>query len=273
MATNDPPDPPGRMRRATFVSLMDEQLFAAWQTGGPAARLEAWTRLWTGVFSFAVAFCSHFAPDAHASEACASDAVNQACLDVQRRLDAGLRWEGEPQFTGFFVNYVKRRCLDGCREMSRVAARTDDSRAADSATGRPIEAIASVPSGMPAVRRTQKAIEHLVDRLEWSRTVCLGRDALVAVIDGKLAYLQACCLRAVEGAAASALSPVELVPFLDRDAVDASSEEMSEFIMERLQISRNVLDLRQREIRKLVKQAGAGEDGGAPGSGTFQGSP
>jgi len=43
--------------------------------------------------------------------------------------------------------------------------------------------------------------------------------------------------------------------------------------MERLQISRNVLDLRQREIRKLVKQAGAGEDGGAPGSGTFQGSP
>lgn len=269
MGTNDPEDPPAPGRRSRFASLMDEQLFAAWQTGDAVARRQVWARLWTATFSFAVAFCHGFAPDAHAAEEWASDAINQAYWDVQGRLDAGLRWEGEPQFTGLFVNYVKRRCIDRCRAFGRVAARTDDSGAADEENGTRFEEIASVPPEAPAVWRTREAIKELADRLKERRTICDGRDALLAVIDAQLAYLRACCLRAVEGVNTSALLLAELIRLVERQAIDASSDEMSEFIMERLQISRNVLDLRQREIRKLVKQAGAGEAGHAPRSGTL----
>ncbi|MBY0494539.1 MAG: hypothetical protein K2Y23_10005 [Cyanobacteria bacterium] len=246
------------------LATVDEQLFDAWRSGDPAARDEAWTRLWNLNCSWAVPFCRTMAPDDLTAEAWAAEASDAALSNLEARIAAeGFSWRGESQFAGLFGQYLKRRCLDRRRAELRVTAPT---RRTAGVTAQELDVVLPpVPADeehLIEVAHTRAAIEAMVERLGGCKEVCRGRPALEAVFDAREAYLRECCVRAVVGVAnAESLSLDELVPLLDRHAVEASSEEMNKFTMARLKISRGTLDVRLQEFRKLWRRA-FGPDGG-----------
>lgn len=242
--------------RSRLISRVDADLFAAWKAGDAVARNEAWRRLWTSTYSWVVPFCRTMAPDDLAAQEWAADAINAVHAELEKLLAGGFTWRGEPQFAGMFANYVKRRCLDRCRAFMRTDGRNADIRLESEGVE------ADLPSSPPVqeseavdLARTREAVDDLVCRLARRREVCGSRRALVDIIDAMLAYLRECCLRAVvtvDAATAAPLTLDQLVPLIDRQAVVASSSEMSEFIMAHLGIDRPTLDNRNREIRKLL---------------------
>lgn len=246
------------------LAKVDEQLFDAWKSGDPAARDEAWRRLWATNYSWAVPFCRAMAPDDLTAKEWAADAWKAALRNLEARMAAeGFSWRGESQFAGLFVEYLKRRCLDCRRAELRVTAPTRRS------AGNTAQELDVVLPPVPAdedrqieAAQTRAAIEKMVERLAGCKEMCRGRPALAAIFEARQAYLRECCVRAVVGVPnAASLSLDELVPLLDRHAVEASSEEMNRFTMARLKISRGTLDVRLQDFRKLWNNA-LGPDGG-----------
>lgn len=261
--------------RSRLVKRVDEQLFAAWKAQDPAARAEAWNRLWTATYSWAAPYCRSMAPDDLAADEWAADAIISALADVERLLTGDFYWQGEPQFAGMFSNYVKRRCIDRCRAFMRLAARTADEGREEDADGRPAPS-PSVPATQEVeaigIARTAKAIGDIAFRLAWQREICAERPALVEVMEAKQAYVRECCLQAVVGVAAAHAETMtldDLVPLIDHCGFDASSQEMSEFVMRRLGIDRATLDNRNREIRKLLRRVQSGGAGSRTAPGTL----
>src|SRR2546428_11515022 len=75
------------------VHALDETLFRAWQSGDVEAREAAWTLLWNAVSSSAVRFCRRFCRDHATAEDCASSAIADAAVDIERRMSAdGIAW-------------------------------------------------------------------------------------------------------------------------------------------------------------------------------------
>ena len=273
MSERDNNDTPGS-GRSRLVKRVDEELFAAWKAEDPAARTEAWNRLWTATYSWAAPYCRSMAPDAFAADEWAAEAIFSALADVERRLRDEFSWQGEPQFAGMFSNYVRRRCIDRCRAFMRLAAREADEGREQVAGGRP-DRSPSVPAMQEddtiGIAGTVAAIGDIAFRLAWQREICAERPALAEIMEAKQAYLRECCVRAVVGLAvpdADAMRLDDLVPLIDRCGFDASSPEMNEFIMNRLGIDRMTLDNRLREIRKLLRrvQSGEADDTDRPGA-------
>lgn len=262
----DAPEPWG----SPALTKVDEQLFDAWKSGDPAARDEAWTRLWTTNYSWAVPFCRTMAPDDLTAREWAADAWKAALSNLEARMAAeGFSWRGESQFAGLFGEYLKRRCLD--RRRAELRATTQARRSAGDTAQELDVVLPPVPADEDhqiEAAQTRGAIEKIVQRLAGCKEMCRGRPALEAIFEARRAYLLECCVRAVVGVAnADSLSLDELVPLLDRHAVEASSEEMNKFTMARLKISRGTLDVRLQEFRKLWHRA-LGPDGGfGPGIG------
>lgn len=258
---NSPKPLPSRV-----LARVDEQLFNAWKSGDPAARAEAWTRFSELTYSWAVAFCRPMAPDDLTAEEWAADASEAALRNLEARMAwEGFSWRGESQFAGLFGEYLKNRCRDCRRASLRVAVRFR--RSARDTDQDDLELVLPpVPADEEhqlEVDRTYEALERMVETLGRGKEICTGRPKLEAIFDAREAYLRECCLRAVVGVAnAESLSLDELVRLLDRQAVEASQEEMNKFTMARLKISRGALDTRLQAIRALIDKA-LGPDGGS----------
>lgn len=250
------------MRPRVFARL-DERLFRAWQAKDEAARADAWVHIWDLSYSVAVALCRGFAPDEHTAQEWASHAITGAWIDIERQLQQGLRWDGDPEFVGLLRAHVTYRCKDRYRAYWRLTSHFEDFLGVpDDQRAERLDALATIPPTQEvkelAAARTHEAIGGLVSRLTAEREICRSSPALVEILDAMLAYVLECCARAVVGDS-RLLTLDELIPLVNRDVFDASMADMNQFILERLKINRNTLDTRRKQIRRRVEQTARDE--------------
>lgn len=240
----------------TQFDAIDERLFAAWSNGNEQARADAWLLMHRYLYSLAVSVCGRSAADRTQALQWADEAMTDAWQEVDDRLTAGHAWDGEPLFVGLVRSRVVFHSLRRAERGLRWNRRIRDLQTPEGA-GDPIDLVRSEPPHQEqlemAVATTREHLSVLVARLRWLRELAANRPALKAVLDASLAYLRACCERAVPDAAGQRAPLTELIPRLDRDGFEASESEMNQFIMSRLNIGRNVLDLRRRQIRQLAE--------------------
>jgi hypothetical protein len=258
-------DPSATISRSRQLRRVDAMLFVAWQAGDPWARSEAWERLQATTISWALPFCRTLASDDLAARELYADGLNDAFLEMDEQVTSGdFRWRGEDQFAGVFTNLLRWRCLGRHRKWLRYWLRIADRGREGNETDDDLEKLIapSLPAqedGAIAIAATRQGIEQMVTRLGMHRMLCKNarRKALVAVINQQLEYLRQCCMRSVAptDTDATTLTLDQLVPLIDRDAVEASSPEMSKFIMSRLRISRNTLDKRKKQIQAIIDKA------------------
>lgn len=208
----------------------------------------------THLYSLAVAICRRNAVDRCQALQWAQDALTNAWQDVDDRLRTGHQWEGEPRFVGLVktrvIFHALRRREAGATWNQRVRDLPATERGED-----PLDAIRSVPpnqgEGALAIATTRAGVAHVIGRVRRLKGIVWNRPKLAEVLDASLAYLRACCERAAPDAQGRGLPLGEVIPYIDRDAFEATETELNRFIMARLGISRNVLDQRRRQIRML----------------------
>jgi hypothetical protein len=205
------------------------------------------------------------------AEAAAVSAYSDTWRSLERQLQDGLQWTGEPAFLKHITAHIVYRIKDARRQHYRRTNRLDDllGDPEEARTAR-LERLTPVAPNQGAPEdpdeavalRTEMAVGHIVTTLATWKEVCRmrKRKALVAVLDAQLEYIRHCVAKAVTNLGSErhpeAMTLDELLPYLDPDAFHASQPEMSQFIMDALTINRGTLDTRRKQIRELVEGSG-----------------
>ena len=239
---------------------LDEALFRAWQSGDVEAREAAWTLLWNALSSTAVRFCRRFCRDDATAKDCASSAIADAAVDIERRMFAdGIAWPGHGPFIGWVSARIIFRCRDQRRDSLRwfdriVELRPHEIDELEDRLGSRISRPATQEEDLINGERDRDGMLRLVRDLAALRELCRDRPSLVNVIDQMEGYLRQCLIESLPAAIdATPFTLDELVEAARPDRVEATKAALYQWIKRELNIDRNTLYQRMKRIHALLR--------------------
>jgi len=107
------------------ADTMDRCLFKVWKAGSRTARNVIWEELWRRLYGpVAVGYCRSFAGDNTTAQDWATDAFNNAFLEIDKKVRAcQVEWQGEAAFVSFFRRRLIHRCQDVIKRELRYQGR------------------------------------------------------------------------------------------------------------------------------------------------------
>jgi hypothetical protein len=250
---------------ATRQSI-DERLFDAWKSGDETACAEIWVLFNARLFTTAVRFCRRFV-----DEPTAWQTATSAFSDTWEELDPegrkqGIIWLGERPLLGFVLGRLIFRCRDHLRaEWGWLVRFLDVEEDTDDEGGdHLLDRLGCQPATQERdlVRRVRdrESLRFTVQTLAMLREICRLRPKLLQVVEGMQQYLRDRLIDAGEEVGAThggrqwaTLSIDELAEAVEPERVEATKSQMYRDIMDTLTLSRNVFDLRIKQIRGALK--------------------
>jgi DNA-directed RNA polymerase specialized sigma24 family protein len=241
------------------ATALDEALFRAWQSGDVDAREAAWTLLWNTLSSTAVKFCRRFCSDQATAKDCASSAIADAAVDIERRLsDESTAWPGHGPFVGWVLARVIFRCRDQRRDSQRWLRRAVELTDAPDEIEARLGGLVSYPptqeEDLIRCERDRDGLRRLVRDLATLRELCEDSPSLLEVVDQMERYLCQCLtesLPLVIDATPSTLE--ELAEAARPEGVEATKFALYQRIERQLDIDRNTLYQRMKRIHALLR--------------------
>lgn len=246
---------------AAPIVLLNEQLFRAWESGDPSARHDVWEETYEKIYKRAEYLAFRFTNDRDTARRWAHDALLSALAKVERDFveePGKVAWLGARQFASYMLRGAKYAVM---QQWYANTQKTQDSAEVfkDDSEEEWTDNFVVVPPDQEQAVLVRRAIAAVVKRLLDQRIICRGRRALIALIDAKLDYIHFCCKRAVPNEDAQSLGFDEAAAAMDVRIFRSESEEMSEFVMQQLDLNRRAFDSRQAQVKGLVARSAAGQ--------------
>jgi len=242
------------------VHAIDEALFRAWQSGDVEAREAAWTLLWNTFSPTAVRFCRTFCRDHATAEECASSAMADAAVEIERRMSADdIAWPGHEPFLGWVSAHIIFRCQDQRRDSLRwfkriVELRPYETDEVDVSLESRVSRPATQEEDLINIERARNGQARLVRDLTALRELCADSRSLLDVVNQMEEYLRQCFVESLPAVIdATGLTLDELAAVANPDRVEASKVTLYQWIRRQLNIDRNTLYQRMKRIHALMR--------------------
>lgn len=243
------------------MANLDEKLFRAWQSKDDVARNEVWVMLWQTLYTLAFRFCRRFCQDDSSAEQYAADALNNTIMEINLLIVQGKTgWEGEASFVAYVRERLINRCRDECRAMLRRTTRMDslDGPRSDDEDGMPDWFDTLAAPGLSAeeeflrLENMCELMRHLASAREMCRQT--KRAALAKLLAKIEEYLKRELAEAlgieVDMERITIESLIVVAPFED---LKISQTHMYQFLMESLQLNRNTVYQRMKNVRRFLR--------------------
>jgi DNA-directed RNA polymerase specialized sigma24 family protein len=241
------------------MGQLDKAIFCAWKSGDEAAKQKAWLWLWQVLLSEVERFCCQLCHDTAMAQDCAVEAFNRTMKEIEDKIRQGdVGWQGEESFVAYVRKRLRYRCRDECRRRWREQKRT-------------VSLDAPTDSGVPLLDLldlwgfTEKSPEQILFNANGARSTvrllaalreaCRRRKALVEVLHLVEEYLRDALARAVPSEMIKPnMSFDDLLEAVAMEQLRVIRTEMNKFIMRKLDITENTVNLRMREIRRVLDE-------------------
>jgi len=242
------------------ADALDEELFRAWQSGDAEAREAAWTLLWNALSSNAVRFCRRFCRDHATAQECASSAIADAAVDIERRMSAdGIAWPGHAPFLGWVSARIIFRCRDQRRDSLRwfnriVELQPDETDDLEDRLESRVSRPPTPEEDLLNDERARDGLLRLARDLAALRERCCDSPSLLDVVDQMEGYLRQCLIESLPAVIdATGVTLDELAEIARPDRVEATKVALYQWIRRQLNIDRNTLYQRMKRIHALLR--------------------
>ncbi len=222
--------------------MINETWFERWRTGEALATSLAYKCFWQRYHRFAFSYCRPFLKNEFVLNQVVRTAMDDAFLQLHVAVTMGRQeWKSEAQFDSWCLKCIRSRCVDLLRQELR--RRMD-----------------ILPETIPYEDDDNQRRENLAFQIERLFYVLKHTEmppVLVETLEAVLEYVKKCLIEAVDSSLTpDSMSIFELIEHIEISAFELDKDEMYDFLMKRLKITRKTLFRRMNRLREFFRQQG-----------------